>query len=240
MRARLFGVPFYYSLHSYTFQLDDYFIRGSEHAPRIGGTNHALETDEIQGIQQALGQMCFSYETIEAPSAMIVAPSSPSRARVFSMCFLEEVLDYDLPMDLEDDIDGVTLLDTYRDEMDMIDKGRILDAASHEPHYALDMFGVSAIDFEDVTLYDACVDAMDMISTGHILDVTPPGPLYIFYMFWISMLEIDDDDGLFVLILFIMLFLLRERSTLWTHIFFLTLCLGLSPALLIFMMVIMT
>ena len=48
---------------------------------------------------------------------------------MFFMCFLEEVLDYDLRMDLGDDTDGVTLLDTYMDEMDMIGIGRILDAA---------------------------------------------------------------------------------------------------------------
>ena len=39
---------------------------------------------------------------------------------MFIMCFPEEVLDYDLSMDLGDDIDGVTLPDTYKDEMDMI------------------------------------------------------------------------------------------------------------------------
>ena len=77
VRARLFGVPFYYPLCLYTFQLDDYFIRISKHAPRTGGTNHALETDGIQGIQQALGHMCFSSETTKAPGAPIVAPPSP-------------------------------------------------------------------------------------------------------------------------------------------------------------------
>ena len=39
---------------------------------------------------------------------------------MFSMCFLEEVPDYDLPMDLGDDTDVVTLLDIYMDEMDMM------------------------------------------------------------------------------------------------------------------------
>ena len=90
----------------------------------------------------------------------------------------------------------MTLPDTYMDEMDMIGIGRIHDAASYEPHYDFDMFGVSAIDFEDVILYDACADAMDMIGTGHILDAAPPGPHFVFYMFGISMLEIDDDNGL--------------------------------------------
>ena len=99
--------------------------------------------------------MCFSYETTEAHVAMIVTPPSSSRASVFSMCFPEEVLDYDLSMDLEDDNDRVTLSDTYKDKIDMIDIGRILDATLHEPHSTFDMFGISAIDFEDVTLYDA-------------------------------------------------------------------------------------
>ena len=174
----------------------DYFIRGSEHTPRTGGTDHALDINGIQGIQEALGQMCFSFETTEAPGAIIIAPLSPGRASVFSMCFPEEVFDYDLSMDLGDDTDGVTLLDTYIDEMNMIDIGCILDAAPHEPHYDFDMFGVSTIDFEDVTLYDACGDAMDMISTSHILDAAPLRPCFIFDMFGISMLEINDDDGL--------------------------------------------
>ena len=55
VRAHLFGVPFDYPLCPYTFKLAYYFIRRSEHAPRTGGTDHALETDGIQGIQQALG-----------------------------------------------------------------------------------------------------------------------------------------------------------------------------------------
>ena len=86
--ARLSGVPFDYPLRPYTFQLANYFIRVSEHAPHTRGTNHALETNGIQGIQRALGKMCFSSETTEAPSAMMVAPPSPGRASVFSMCFL--------------------------------------------------------------------------------------------------------------------------------------------------------
>ena len=140
--------------------------------------------------------MSFSFETTEAPGALIFAPPSPGRASVFSMCFPEEVLDYDLSMDSGDDTDRVTLPDTYKDEMDMIGIGRVLDAAPHEPHSSFDMFGVSAIDFEDVTLYDACADTMDMISIGRILGAAPPGPCSIFDMFGISMLEINDDDGI--------------------------------------------
>ena len=73
--------------------------------------------------------MYLSSETIEPLEAIIVAPLSPDRANVFSMCFPEEIPDYDLPMDLGDGPDGVILFDTYMDAMDMINTGHILDAA---------------------------------------------------------------------------------------------------------------
>ncbi|RVW35734.1 hypothetical protein CK203_093618 [Vitis vinifera] len=140
-----------------------------------------------------LGQMCLSFETIEPPEAMIVASPLSDRASVFSMCFPEEIPDYDLPMDLGDGSDGVILPDTYMDEMDMIDTGYILDTAPCGSHYAFDMFGVSMIDSDEVTLYDACTDEMDMIGTGRILDASPPGPRSAFDVFGISMLEFDGD-----------------------------------------------
>ena len=110
-----------------------------------------------------------------------------------SMCFLEEVPDYDLPMDFGDDIDGVTLLDTYMDEMDMINTGCILDIAQYGPHSAFDMFGVSMINTNNVTFYDACTDAMDMIGTSCILDASSPRPRSAFDVFGISMLEFGGD-----------------------------------------------
>ena len=69
--------------------------------------------------------MCLSSETIKPPEAMIVAPPSPDRASVFSICFLEEIHDYDLPMDLGDGHDGVIFTNTYMDTMDMINTGLI-------------------------------------------------------------------------------------------------------------------
>ena len=137
--------------------------------------------------------MCLSSKTTEPPEAIIVAPPSPDRASVFFMCFPEKVHDYDLPMDLGDDIDGVTLLDTYMDEMDMIGIGRILDTAPRGPNSAFDMFGVSMINTDNVTLYDTCTDAMDMICTGRILDASSPRPRSAFDVFGISMLEFDGD-----------------------------------------------
>ena len=148
---------------------------------------------EIQGIQHALRPICLNSKTTKPLEAVTVAPPSPDRASLFSMCFPEEIPDYDLPMDLGDDADGVTLPDTYMDEMDMIGTGRFLDTALCGPHSAFDMFVVSMIDSDAVTLYDAYTDAMDMIGTGRILDVSPPGPRFAFDVFGISMLEFNDD-----------------------------------------------
>ena len=90
--------------------------------------------------------MHLSSGITEAIDVVIVAPSSPSRANMFSMCFLDEDIDYGLLMDSRGGTDGVTLDDTYNDEMDMIGIGRILDAAPHGPHSAFDMFGVSMLE----------------------------------------------------------------------------------------------
>ena len=193
MRSRLSGVPFDYPLRPYTFQLADDFPRGSEHALHIEGVYHVSKMAKIRGIQQALRQMCLSSKTIEPPEAMIVSPPSPDRASVFSMCFPEEVPDYDLPMDLGDGPDGVIFSDTYMDEMDMIGTGRNLDTAPCGPRSSFDIFGVSMIDYDVVTLYDACIDTMDMIGTSRILDASSPRPRSSFDVFGISMLEFDGD-----------------------------------------------
>ena len=193
VRARFFGVPFDYLLRPYTFKLANYFTRGLEHAPHIEIVNHVSGMVEIRGIQQALGQMCWSSKTTKPPEAMIVAPPSSDRASVFSVCFPKEVPDYDLPMDLGDDTDEVTLLDTYMDEMEIIGTSCILDTAPLGPYSAFDMFGVSMINTDDVILYDACTDAMDMIGTSHILDASSPRPRSAFDVFGISMLEFNGN-----------------------------------------------
>ena len=137
--------------------------------------------------------MCLSSKTTKPPEAVIIEPPSPDRASVFFVCFLEEVPDYDLLMDLGDDIDGITLPNTYMDEMDMIGTDCILDTAPRGPHYAFDMFGVYMINTDDVILYDAFNNVMDIIGIGHILDDFSPRPRSGFDVFRISMLEFNGD-----------------------------------------------
>ena len=141
--------------------------------PTWRGLFEISEVVEVEDLQWTLGQIYLGTGIPKTLDVMIVAPSSPDRASMLSICFLEDVSDYDILMDTVINADGVTLLDAYTDEMDMIGVGRILDVVSHGPHYDFDLLGVSVIDTDDVTLYDACTDEMDMIGTGRILDAGP-------------------------------------------------------------------
>ena len=199
VKARLSKVPFDYPICLYTFQLTDYFVRGSDHAPHMEGITCISEAVEIQDLQQTLGQMHLGTGILKTPDVMIVAPPLPNRASMSSVCFLEAVSNYDILMDTVIDADGVTLPDACTDEMDMIGVGHILDAVPHGPHSDFDLFRVSVIDANDVNLYDACTNKMDMIGTSRILDATPHGPHSGSNMFGVFMLEKDDDDSVTII-----------------------------------------
>ena len=121
----------------------------------------------------------------------------------------------------------------------MINTDRILDIAPHGPHYAFVILGVSMIDSNDVTLYNACTDAIDMIDTGHILDASSLRPRSAFDMFGISMLEFNGD-GIVATDITHDNISIEGASNSVDPPFLLTLCPGLLPALITFVMVIMT
>ena len=87
VRALMSGIPFDYPLCPYTFQLVDYFTKGSEYATRTEEVDHVSNMTEIQGIQHALGQICLNSKTTKPLEVVTVAPPSPDRASVLSMCF---------------------------------------------------------------------------------------------------------------------------------------------------------
>ena len=168
------GIPFDYPLHPYTFRLADYFIRDSEHVPRVEGIDHISETREIQDIQQALGHMHLSSRIIEGSDAVIVAPSSLSRANMFSMCFSDKDFDFGLLVEFGDGADRVTFDDAYTDEMDMIGIGRILDTTPHKSYSAFDLFGVSMLEMDgDDSITDVAIPSFISIEGASYL-VDPP------------------------------------------------------------------
>ncbi|KAL6325701.1 hypothetical protein AAG906_023585 [Vitis piasezkii] len=83
-----------------------------------------------------------------------------------------------------------------------------------------------------VTLDDAYIDKMDMIGIGRILDAAPHGPHSSFDLFGVSMLELDGDDS--ITDVATPYFTSIEGASIpWTYLFLLTLCPGLSPAMML-------
>ena len=118
--------------------------------------------------------MHLSSRITEASDVVIVAPSSPGRANMFSMCFLDEDFDFGLLVDSKGGADRVTLDDAYTDEMDMIGIGRILDATPHKPHYAFDLFGVSMLEMDgDDSITDVATPSF-ISAEGASAPVDPP------------------------------------------------------------------
>ena len=134
----MFGVPFDYPLRPYTFQLIDYFVICSYHAPYMEGIVYISEAVEIQELQRTWGQMHLGTGIPKTPDVMIVAPPSLDRASMFSVNFPDAISDYDILMDTMIDTDGVTLPDACTNEMNMIGIGLILNAVPHGPHSDFD------------------------------------------------------------------------------------------------------
>ena len=157
------SIPFDNPLHPYTFQLTNYFIKGSKNTPF-----HIPVAVWIQDIQQALGQKHLGTEITEASNAMIVTPPSPCQASMFSICFLNEFIDYDMLMDPRDGTDDEIPCDAYDDEIDMVGIGHILYVAPHRSYSTFDLFGVSVFEIDGVTLYDVCIDERKLRAANHV------------------------------------------------------------------------
>ena len=152
MRTRLSSIPFDYPIRPYTFNLTDYFVRGLEVQPRVKemGVNDST-VDELQHI---FYQMQMGDETLHMLASMMIIPPFPDRASLFSLCYLDETIDYGVVIEPTDITDGVVPHDQYHDEMDMLGINQFLDAVQREPFSPLEFFRVSVIEIaeEDQTV----------------------------------------------------------------------------------------
>ena len=81
-----------------------------------------------------------------APSTsvfVVIAHSSPNRASLLSLCFLEEIIDDGVVIDPIKMIDGVVPHDEYRDEMNIMTMSQITSIVQLQPVSPFDIFGVS-------------------------------------------------------------------------------------------------
>ena len=66
-------------------------------------------------------------ETPGVSASMTIAPPSPDRANLFSLCFLDETANYGVVIELANMIDGLVPHDEYHDEMDMLGISQFFD-----------------------------------------------------------------------------------------------------------------
>ena len=88
----MFGIPFDYPVCSYTFSLANYFIRGLEVQPRV--EEIGVNGSTVDELHHMFHQMQMGDETPDMSAFMMIAPPSPDRANLFSLCFLDETIDY--------------------------------------------------------------------------------------------------------------------------------------------------
>ena len=99
VRSRLHHIPFDYPFHHYNLRLTDYFVRASE--PLLHPYGSFDEPTDIQHVE--LHQLFSQLELCGgAPdtSTTLIAPPSPGRSNVLTMCFLDEIADYGALMGL--------------------------------------------------------------------------------------------------------------------------------------------
>ena len=100
----------------------------------------------VDELQHMFYQMQMGDETLHMLASMMIIPPFPDRASLFSLCYLDETIDYGVVIEPTDITNGVVPHDQYHDEMDMLGINQFLDAVQHEPFSPLELFRVSVIE----------------------------------------------------------------------------------------------
>ena len=96
-------------------------------------------------LQHMLHQMQMGDEIPGVLASMTIAPPSPDRDNLFSLCFPNRTIDFGVVIELADMIDGVAPHDEYHDAMDMLGISQFLDAVQRKPFLPLELFLVFVI-----------------------------------------------------------------------------------------------
>ena len=157
VRSRLHHIPFDYPLRPYSLRLADYFVRALDPLLHPNGS-----IDKPTDIQQVELHQFFSHLQLGggAPdtSTTLIAPLSPRRSSVLTICFPDEIANYE-------GIDGVMLFGDYVEELPW------MVISQPEPDFALSYFRVLALrDDEDAP----STPDDDAITDDVIVDIASP------------------------------------------------------------------
>ncbi|RVX12634.1 hypothetical protein CK203_011532 [Vitis vinifera] len=152
VRARLTHTPFDYPLRPYTRSLFDYFVRASEsHAPSDGIIGGLSTTQEAE-LQRLVQQLQLSDGAPGPSASVLIAPPSPDRTSLMTLCFPDEIDDHGLFAEIGDVVDGAVPRDEYVDEMLAMSLGQTEEIAPPEIASPFDLFGVSVLEIAEEIL----------------------------------------------------------------------------------------
>uniref|UniRef100_F6HTP0 Uncharacterized protein n=1 Tax=Vitis vinifera TaxID=29760 RepID=F6HTP0_VITVI len=174
VRARLTHMPFYYHVHPYTMSLADYFVRASEpHAPSDGIIGGLSITQEAE-LQRLVQQLRLSDGAPRPSTSALIAPSSPDRTSLMTLCFPDEIDDHGTFAEIEDIVDEAVPCDEYVDEMLAMNLSQIKEITLLELASPFDHFRVSILEIaEEIQVAPTPEIAEDVIVANGLFD----GPL---------------------------------------------------------------
>ena len=146
VRARLTHTPFYYPVRPYTTSLADYFVRASEpHAPSDGIIGGLSTTQEAE-LQRLVQQLQLSDGAPGPSASVLIAPPSPDRTSLMTLCFPDEIDDHGTFAEIGDVVDGAVPRDEYVDEMLAMSLSQTEEIAPPELASPFDLFWVSVLE----------------------------------------------------------------------------------------------
>ncbi|RVW18920.1 hypothetical protein CK203_102504 [Vitis vinifera] len=187
VRARLTHTPFDYPLRPYTRSLSDYFVRASEPLTGadviIGGLS---ATQEVE-LQRLVQQLRLRDGAPGSSTSVLIAPSSPDRTSLMTLCFPDETDEHGTFVGVGDIVDGAVPHDEYIDEMLALSMSPIEERVHPGLTSPFDLFGVSFIEIveeiqtapaleitEDAIVFDDLIDSHVGIVEGASDFVDPP------------------------------------------------------------------
>ncbi|RVW45515.1 Retrovirus-related Pol polyprotein from transposon 17.6 [Vitis vinifera] len=193
VRARLTHTPFYYPVRPYTMSLADYFVRASEpHAPSDGIIGGLSTTQEAE-LQRLVQQLQLSDGAPGPSASVLIAPPSPDRTSLMTLCFPDEIDDHGTFAEIGDVEDGAVPRDEYIDEMLAMSLSQTEEIAPPELASPFDLFGFEgASDLVDPPLpfdvlsgfvsrhdYVSDFSSMDLstfeyLLVSHVIDLSAP------------------------------------------------------------------
>ncbi|WKA13007.1 hypothetical protein VitviT2T_030344 [Vitis vinifera] len=152
VRARLTHTPFYYPLRPYTRSLADYFVRASKaHAPSDGIVGGLSTTQEAE-LQHLVQQLRLRDGAPGSSTSVLIAPSSPDRTSLMTLCFPDETDEHGTFAGIGDVVDGAAPHDEYIDEMLALSLSQIEETIQPGLASSFDLFEVFVIELAEESL----------------------------------------------------------------------------------------